>query len=350
MQHGGNIYGKHIAMDYSVNLNPLGIPEEILLAGEKASRRYGVYPDPAQEEVRRSIADLEMISPDAVLAGNGASELLLAVVRAVGPKRALLFEPVYGGYEYTLASVGCRIRHVMTEAGTLPFGGEEEAKEAEEFPEIVFICDPSNPMGRNVDDKKLRGFLDRMNRRGTKVVLDESFLLMSDKASDVSVRRRGALTGEHGNLFIVRSLTKILASPGIRMGYVISAPENIAAVKRQLPEWNLSATAEEAIKAGCRLLKESAWIDQGLRVIREERAYLMREVSAMGFAVYESEAPYFCFRGPEGLYDALLKQGILIRDCANFRGLSKGIYRVAVKDHASNAAFCRKLREVCADV
>ncbi len=343
MQHGGNIYGKHIAMDYSVNLNPLGIPEEILLAGEKASRRYGVYPDPAQEEVRRSIADLEMVSPDAVLAGNGASELLLAVVRAVGPKSALLFEPAYGGYEYALASVDCRIRHVMTDAGTLPFGGEEEA-------DIVFICDPSNPMGRNVDDEKLRSFLDRMNRRGTKVVLDESFLLMSDKARDVSARRRGALTEEYGNLFIVRSLTKILASPGIRMGYVISAPENIVAVKRQLPEWNLSATAEEAIKAGCRLLKESDLIDQSLRVIREERAYLMREVSAMGLAVYESEAPYFCFRGPEGLYDALLKQGILIRDCANFRGLSKGICRIAVKDHASNAAFCRKLKEVCADV
>ena len=343
MQHGGNIYGKHIAMDYSVNLNPLGIPEEILLAGEKASRRYGVYPDPAQEEVRRSIADLEMVSPDAVLAGNGASELLLAVVRAVGPKSALLFEPAYGGYEYALASVDCRIRHVMTDAGTLPFGGEEEAY-------IVFICDPSNPMGRNVDDEKLRGFLDRMNRRGTKVVLDESFLLMSDKARDVSARRRGALTKEYGNLFIVRSLTKILASPGIRMGYVISAPENIAAVKRQLPEWNLSATAEEAIIAGCRLLKESDLIDQGLQMIREERAYLMREVSAMGFAVYESEAPYFCFRGPEGLYDTLLKQGILIRDCSSFRGLSKGIYRIAVKDHASNAAFCRKLKEVCADV
>ena len=349
MQHGGNIYGKHIAMDYSVNLNPLGIPEEILLAGEKASRRYGVYPDPAQEEVRRSIADLEMVSPDAVLAGNGASELLLAVVRAVGPKSALLFEPAYGGYEYALASVGCRIRHVMTEAGTLAYWSGEEAEAAEEA-DIVLICDPSNPMGRNVDDEKLRGFLDRMNRRGTKVVLDESFLLMSDKARDVSARRRGALTKEYGNLFIVRSLTKILASPGIRMGYVISAPENIAAVKRQLPEWNLSATAEEAIIAGCRLLKESDLIDRGLQMIREERAYLMREVSAMGFAVYESEAPYFCFRGPEGLYDTLLKQGILIRDCSSFRGLSKGIYRIAVKDHASNAAFCRKLKEVCADV
>ena len=247
MHHGGDIYGKQIELDYSVNLAPLGIPEEVLLAAQRAADRYGCYPDPAQTAVRECVAGTEGVGADCVLAGNGASELILAVVRAIGPGSAWLFEPAYSGYEYALSAAGCRIRHVITESGGIDPGVIEETGER---PDVVFVCDPSNPMGRNEKEEVLRDFLDRTKETGTRVILDESFYLLSDRAEDPALRWRGRLIEEYDHLYLIRSLTKILAAPGIRMGVLLSSPDNIAGVKRMLPEWNLSATAEEAMKAG----------------------------------------------------------------------------------------------------
>ncbi len=353
MEHGGNIYGKHIEADYSVNLNPLGTPEEIFSALEKARDRVSIYPDPEQKEVRRCIASLEGVTPDRVLAGSGASQLFLAVVRSLRPKNALIFEPSYGGYEYALDSLGenkdrCIIRHVNTETGLLSL---KPWNTREEVPDLVFVCDPVNPTGLEQDEEALYELLDRCVINGTRVILDESFYLMSDKARDPEKRWRASkLTGRYPDLYVIRSLTKILSAPGIRMGYVISDPENIREVKKNLPEWDLSVMAEEAVMAGCRLLGDTDFIDRTLSVLRREREFLMRELSAPGLSVYESRAPYFCFRGPEGLYDALLSRGILIRDCASFYGMNRGIYRIAVKDHGSNREFLRILKEVMGNV
>ena len=347
MHHGGDIYGKQIELDYSVNLRPLGIPGEVLRSVQKAADRYGTYPDPAQTAVRRCIAETEGVGADCVLAGNGASELILAVVRAIGPGSAWLFEPAYGGYEYALSAAGCGIRHVITESGTID---PDVCEETGERPDVVFVCDPSNPMGRNEKEGILRDFLDRMQETGTRVILDESFYLMSDRAGDPAARWRGRLIEEYDHLYLLRSMTKILAAPGIRMGVLLSSPENIAEVKRKLPEWNLSVTAEEAIKAGYGLLADPAFIGRDLAVIRRERAFLMRELSALDLLVCESNAPYLCFRGPDGLGDSLLNRGILIRDCSDYYGLEKGTWRIAVKDHGSNVRFCQIVREVLRSV
>jgi threonine-phosphate decarboxylase len=151
---------------------------------------------------------------------------------------------------------------------------------------------------------------------------------------------------QYDNLYILSSLTKLFASPGIRMGYILSRKENIEELRRQLPEWNLSVTAEEAVKAGCRALTGTAFAEETRELIRRERAFLAELLAEKGLKVFESQSAFLLFKGPDDLYVRLLQRGILIRDCSSFPGLGRGYYRIAVKNHADNLLFKQALEEV----
>ncbi len=358
--HGGDIYRNKVDIDFSVNLNPLGIQPEIRDAIARSAELAGVYPDPGQEEVRAVIADAEGLSPECVYAGAGASELIQAAVRAKSPVEALLYEPSFYGYERALDGIGCRIRRHMLR-GENRFSVMMDDVAASDGCDIVFVCDPACPSGANIDDEVLCGLLDKAESAGTSVVLDESFYLLSEKAREGG-NRAAKLLGRYSCLYIIRSMTKILSVPGIRAGYVMSSPEKIRKIAAQLPEWNLSAAAAEVIKAGMRLACGTDFPEKTLDAVRTEREYLAGELSDMGYEVIDSDSSYILFYdrgerhehcgvhggGPtdSGLYGRLLSEGILIRDCSTFAGLGKGWYRLAVKRHEDNVRLAKTLRRI----
>ena len=349
MSHGGDIYRNRVNMDFSVNMNPLGIPAGIRDAISDALPRIGDYPDPLQERVREALAHLEGVGCECVTAGSGVSGILMAVVRALAPKRALLFEPCFSGYEHALRSVNCSIRRVMLREEEDFSLTAEQADQADQAgtEDVVVICDPMSPSGRSIDDTVIERLLEKAAGTGAAVILDESFYLLSDKAALKDETRIGRLIRRYEKLYILRSFTKFFALPGIRAGYVLSAPGNISNVIKQLPEWNLSTLAEEAVAAGCSILEHTDYADQSLQRIRTEREYLVQELSRLNMTVYKSNTSFLLFRSPAALYDALLGRGILIRDCRDYPGLGQGMYyRIAVKNHSENELLIQAIREV----
>lgn len=345
-RHGGDIYRNRIDIDFSVNLNPLGTPSSVMDALKSALKRVECYPDPFQEDVRRKLADLHGLDRENVYAGCGASELIQAAIRAINPKRALLFEPGFSGYRYALESVGCVMTHHPLSEGNGFAPAKEDIRAISTDIDIVFVCDPLSPSGINIDDELIDCILDEAKNNKAAVILDESFYEMSDKAAAAAANRSRELIMKYDNLFIIRSLTKLLAIPGIRAGYAISSCANIRRMIRQLPEWNLPVTSEEAIKAGIRAISETGLVQETVRLIRKERDYLSGILKGYGFKVIDSNTSYILFRGPDDLYDKLLGRGILIRDCSDYEGLEKGWYRTAVKDHMCNEKFAEALREI----
>ena len=107
--------------------------------------------------------------------------------------------------------------------------------------------------------------------------------------------------------------------------------------------WNVSSIAQAA---GLAALKETEYVEEGRKITFQELAYLKKELTALGYPVYPSQANYVFFEGPEDLYGQLEKKKILIRDCSNYTGLSKGYYRVAVKNHQENQQLIRALQEL----
>jgi threonine-phosphate decarboxylase len=345
MAHGGDIYRNKVNTDFSVNLNPLGVPKTVSEAVLRSFDRVSEYPDITQEEIRQTIGDTFGVDKSFVFAGSGASELLMALVRAAAPARALLFEPGFSGYERSLEAVGCDIVHHELKKDSGYSVTDEDLKAIDSGIDIVFLCNPGNPAGRNIASEVLRKTLDAAKENECVVCLDESFFLMSDGALDDRTAYSGLLT-RYDNLYIVNSLTKFLAMPGIRMGYVLSTPENIRKIIKQLPEWNLSVPAQAAMMEGMRLISGEDYVRETVNIIKTERTYLTRMLRDLGFEVFDSDTAFILFKGSKDLYEAILKEKILIRDCSDYVGLGRGFYRIAVKSHEENEKLIDALRGI----
>lgn len=346
MDHGGDIYRNKVNIDFSINLNPMGAPKEVMDGAAAALYKAYVYPDIRQDRIRGTIADYIGVASWQVCAGSGASELIMALVRAAGPKRALLYEPCFSGYEHALKAQGAEIKkHLLKKENGFAIMSEDVRALTDDV-DMVFICNPGNPSGAVLDKEVLTQILDRAKEKEIFVCLDESFLALSDKGEEMEPGTQEFLINQYRNLAIVRSLTKVFALPGIRMGYLLSGEQNIERVRAQLPEWNLSAIAQGAMEAGIEVLKRGTFIQKSIAGIKHERQFLTEKLTELGMEVFPSDTCFILFEGPEGLCEKLLARGILIRNCSSFSGLSGRYYRIAVRDHEDNRALVQAIKEV----
>lgn len=351
--HGGDIYSHNIDIDFSVSLNPF-VTDDVKAALDDVARSgiacAGNYPDILQRDVRSSLSKAENVSGSCVLAGSGASELIMAVTRKISPHNALLIEPSFSGYRHALSSInGCKISeyHLKEEDGYRLTEGVLDVLTGDV--DMAFLQDPWNPTGSNTDPSLLDKMLDRARDLGIKVLLDESFYPLSDAYTD---GKRGALherIKEYEGLYIIRSYTKCFALPGIRMGYVISSSDNINGLRTHLPEWNLSTVASSIIIACSDIIGRSDFLDRSVRQIASEREYLCHGLEALGLIVYESDTLFVMFHAPEDtpdLYDALIGKGILIRSLDDMPTLGRGYYRAAVRRHEENIRLIASITEI----
>lgn len=93
--HGGDIYNNKVNMDFSVNINPLGIPHSVKEAMSDALSYADRYPDMACSGLKKAISEYFTqqscsIQSEDVIPGNGASELFMAIAHAIKPKKAVL--------------------------------------------------------------------------------------------------------------------------------------------------------------------------------------------------------------------------------------------------------------------
>lgn len=343
MAHGGDLYNKNIKYDFSVNLNPMDLPVEIKEAMDKSLSEAGIYPDIEQREFRRNIARLEHVSEDEVLGGNGASEIIMGVVRAINPKRALILAPTFSGYRYALESIeGCEIKEVRLEKENDYKVDNYILSLVDEFVDVVFICNPNNPTGKCMDDYLLDNLINRAYSRNVNVVVDECFLPLADKGKSVA-----GMVKYLDNLYVIKAFTKSFAIPALRIGYLISNEDNIKRVKGKLPEWNMSGLALKVGKECARASKETKFISKSKELISKEREYLSNELKKLNIKVYDSDVNFILISSDNKLYDLLLQRGILIRDCSDYSGLN-GKYRIAVKNHKENEYLIETLKEILA--
>ena len=345
MSHGGDIYRNKVDIDFSVNLNPLGIRPEMKEALTKALGRSIEYPDREQSLVREKIAELEELDFGNVFAGCGASELILAIVRSLSPGNALIYAPSYTGYERALDGAGVDIlyHNTMKESGfelTM-----EDAASVTDKTDLVFLCDPINPTGKNLKEDVLKEVIRKANEAGAKVVLDESFYLLSERCEGSFRAKSIDLLRKYDNLYILRSFTKLFCVPGIRAGVVFGSHEGIMEIAKQVPEWNLPVTSEAVISAGYDIMKKGTFLKDTLAAVREGRNYLTQKLKAFGFNVYDSDTSFIMFEAPKGLRPKLLAKGILIRECDDYSGLGEGYYRIAVRNTEDNSKLIKAIGE-----
>ena len=357
--HGGDIYRNRVELDFSVNVNPLGIPVSVKAALHQAVGSCRFYPDPEAESLRNVVSTMLDVPGEQLLFGNGASELFMAVVHALRPKKIAIPVPSFYGYEYAAKASGSKITYILMKEkeGFLP--GRELFDALTEDTDLLFLANPNNPTGGLLTREYLERVLEHCRRKQIAVILDECFIEFCTQASGRQEPSTLSLLPEYENLILVRAFTKSFAVPGVRLGYLACSSKTILQqIRCQLPEWNLSVFAQAA---GIACAGEQEFLRQAADYVREERRFLEEGFTKLGFRVYPGTANFLlihmgqmlcCPEKAKGFKDKpleqqLLERGILIRNCENFRGLGTGYYRIAVKCREENERLLKVMGELC---
>ena len=358
LEHGGDIYGnKNIEMDFSVNLSPIGPPQEVcrLLKEKDWTGILTNYPDPEYRELRQALSQKMDLPEDWILCGNGASELLMAAVQAVRPKRAMIPVPSYQGYERALQAVGAEIlfykldrekgfaltEDILESADGLKrlAGTKEET--------MLFLCNPNNPVGKCIEQELLDQIADYCKANHIYLVMDECYIDLLTDAQSRTMKRR---LPENPYLIIVNAFTKAYALPGIRLGYLTTGNEELREkIRMQQPEWSVSMLAQ---RAGIAALSSRGYLEEARQAVRAEREYISGQLQELGMEVFDGQAPFVMFLSGKELYEPLREKGILIRRCDEIRGVrdqsEEGghYYRAGIRSHEENIRLMKAIREV----
>ena len=369
--HGGDVYRNKVKYDFSISVNPLGMPQAVREAVVAAVSDAEKYPDIQCESLRRAISGKLGCPQENVVCGNGASELIRAFLRSVcgmnakhqdRPKKVMIPVPCFTGYESAIDSVNACVGDVSAEYFFLPgitaknpFCMTSDVLPAffEKFraskTAACIITNPNNPNGKLIERAVLEEIASECEKTGTWLLIDECFMELTGKADGYSFI---PLLSRYKCVIVLRAFTKTFAIPGLRLGYcVTSCAETATVLRNRLPEWNVSAPAQAA---GVAAVKEDVYIKEALHLISEERQFLTAELKELGFTVFPSDANFllFCVAGAQNstgtnLFDAFLADGILIRDCRDIAGLGEGFYRIAVRKHAENEVLVNSLKKFC---
>jgi len=335
-------------IDFSVNGNPYG-PSP---AAREALRHVDIahYPDRHCLALRRAIRAHELddadCALDTILCGSGAAELIWAIARALlqpGDKTAII-GPTFG--EYGAACTAARATATEYRAphgvsGFVPDLAEVADWLRNERPALVWLCNPNNPTGHWLDRNALLRITEACRQIGARLVVDEAywrFLIPPESFSAVQLIG-GADMPE---IIVLRSLTKDFALAGLRLGYLVAAPEMSRRIAAQLPSWSVSAAAQAA---GVAALHDRAHLTQTLAMLTAEREAFFAALGASGFAAVPSRT-HFCLvdvGDARDIRQQLLACGLVVRDCTSF-GLPRFI-RVATRPEGDWRRLVRALEK-----
>lgn len=340
-RHGGDIYGQNVKIDFSVNINPLGIPESVKEVLKNNIDCVEHYPDLECRALREALALRRKIPAQEILCGNGASELFELIVQALQPKKALVLAPSFSGYEKALRSVATEPEYFYLRKVEQFVLTEDVMRVLHSDLDMVFLCNPNNPVGNTINQALLEDIAVYCQTHAIYLVLDECFL---ELVRGGEMRSMVPALARNPYLIIVSAFTKVYAMPGLRLGYAMSSdPELLAKMKAVQAEWSVSVPAQ---LAGIKALQEDAYVRRAVALLDRERKYCTEMLVGMGFRVYNSETNFILFESERELYEPLLRKGILIRRCQNDVGLGSHFYRIAVKKHADNEILMEEIRKI----
>lgn len=348
--HGGDIYQNQITYDFSVNTNPLPLPEILQKRMAEAAVHSNRYPQYDNVLLRERLAALYGFSTEEVVCGNGASELFVAIVHALHPKRVGILAPSFSGYAWAAQTVGAEICSIpLREENNfaMDMAQMESLCRQPDGIGLLFLANPANPVGNKMEASLLETLLDVCEKKQITVVLDECFIAFTGTEGYVSWIRK------YPHLIVVRAYTKIYAIPGIRLGYLLAQKEICEKIAHQLPEWNVSVVAQ---RIGMDILNDSLpgwsrrkYLKDTIELIQEEKRFLKHELTKIfgdQMKIFPSEANFLLLKTQIPLYRLLLERGILIRNCANYTGLGQDFYRIAVKGHPENVQLIEALLDI----
>ena len=345
--HGGNIYklkrdnGIEV-LDYSSNINPLGVPNSFKKAVIENFETLEKYPDIDYVELRTAIGNYNNCHIDNVVVGNGATEVLFLYMKAVKAKKVLIIAPTFAEYERAARAAGRDVKFFplskdfsLNENMLLDFITDED---------VVVMCNPNNPTGKFQNLEKIKKIADFLERKNKKLFIDEAFIEFVDDWKD-----KTAFLLKHKNIFILRALTKFFALPGVRLGYGLTYDEAILNEIKNIREpWSVNGVAEIAGKT---MLLDTLYIHETENWIKKEKLWFYEELCKIdNIEVTPTETNFILVKllndNAKSFRKKMIENGVLVRDASNFMFLDESYIRLAIKDRKKNEQVLEALRRV----
>ena len=348
--HGGYVHNfSQKLLDFSSNINPLGVPDSFKAALQCNMEEFTKYPDINYIELRKAIGkylaveDISFIVP-----GNGAVELLYKTIQQSGKSRLISLKPTFS--EYSRAALQCGMEYNAVDA----FDSEYQDIDIEKIlhkadhNSAVVICNPNNPTGTLIFKSKLMQLVEGLKEKGALLIIDEAFMEFTLGYPDNSMLNE---LDKFDNLLVVKAATKFFGMPGIRLGYAISHNLKLVnKIRESIEPWNVNTAA---VIAGCSMLKDSDYILNSKSWIAAERKNMFNDLNNIkGIKVYPSATNFHLIKLLHESLDAwqlkekLLEKNILIRTPEGFEGLDGRYVRLAVKRAEDNKILVEVFKNI----
>ncbi len=363
-EHGGNIeqalkqyrLAEGGVIDFSANINPLGMPDAVKRAITKAMNSLDRYPECEYLELRKDLAGFYGVRPQNLLVDNGSVSLIYLIPRALGLRSALIPVPAFSEYEKAASLAKGEVKFLKPKTDlSLDIDSLINGLKGRDS---LYLANPNNPTSLAVERKDLLRILKVAKEKWVILILDEVFAEFGDSPRENTLINQAV---KSGNLIILRSMTKFFALAGLRLGAAIAHPKLIARLRKYQPPWPVNSLAAAAARE---FLKDKKYIRDSYKLIQKEKEFLYSELSAFkALKVWNPSANFIlcqiisssltpltpaCGGAGRGgkMRDILALKGILIRDCSNFRGLGSSFFRVAVRSRKENLKLLSALKEV----
>ena len=388
-EHGGDIFAEeNRILDFSVNINPLGMPQSASEAAQRAVCEETSYPDPFCRKLTAALSERYGLPEENIVCGNGASDLILRLCAAVKPKRVYVPAPGFSEYARSAALFGAEIceysvpgfdtgsslwavlcaaqdhtDRCVSRVGTDCSAGKDHTNSSTSYDPgparysgIVFVCRPNNPDGSMMSLDEIRETAVSCEQSGILLAVDECFLEFTEGTSAL------ALLDRHKNILVINAFTKTYALAGLRLGFAFSADITLLdEIYRFGTPWSVSSAAQAAGIACC---SETGFLAESRRYIEEERKRLISAIESLGLNVFPSEANFLLIKdimaAGDGSYpspglpasdescllEALSARGIKVRDCRSFTGLDDSYIRIGIRTKEENDALINALEDI----
>lgn len=268
------------------NENPYGPTPKALEALAACGPAAARYPDAAHDAVQAALASMHGVKPENILLGCGSTEILrVADAAFLGQGQAVVVA------ETTFEAV---LRYARVTRAT-PVLVPMTADHRHDLPKmaaactskagLVYVCNPNNPTGTIVTRDELADFVPRVPAR-TMILVDEAYFHFAENPQYGSVIE---WIGQHPNIVVARTFSKIYGMAGMRLGYAIGAKENIAAMDGQIQRDNCNAAVLPAALAS---LADNDYLGTSRSRINATRHWLFEQLTKEGRPFIPSETNF----------------------------------------------------------
>ena len=350
-EHGGNIYkiaeelgvDEEKLIDFSASINPMGISGKVKDVIQQGLDNMVNYPDPDTKALRNKIAGHHNnVDSGTIICGNGSTELVYLIPRALRPGSVLVTSPAFSEDERACKRInGLRVvRSELRREDNFKIN-PRKFNRAMQGRDMAFLCNPNNPAGALLGRDDVMEIAEAAEKEKCLLVVDEAFI---DFCPDATVIND---VQEKPYLAVLRSMTKIYALAGLRIGYGVFHNDLIEKIKRFKEPWTVNSLAQKAAIAA---LDDTSYMDETLKLMKAEKDFLEKGFRQAGIGFFPSAANYYLLKTDNAgtVVGKLRDKGILVRDCSNFKGLDGSYIRVAVKTRNHNEILLKELAKLCA--